>query len=146
MSNVSKMGEKLANTLISHLKKSPVLNGAVGFADSAINELNSSLRRDPIPLDELVSRLSENTDQTILNIQITESLVFVGGDLVASLNSMKQDMFCLDLKLYFQDVRSKVILKEIHKDLQSSILDEKSQQELVSKKSISYEVHAPHAQ
>ena len=53
------------------------------------------------------------------------------------------DCFSLDLKLYFQNNNDEIILKEKHKELDFSILDEISKKELMEKKSITYEVNEP---
>ena len=103
----------------------------------------ANLKHDPISLDRLVQGLSNDTDKEILNIIRSENLNFIGGELIVLGTSKKIDCFSLDLKLFFQNNKDEVILKEKHKELEFSILDETSQKELIEKKSITYEVNEP---
>ena len=128
--------------LINHLKKSPVLNALKDKVEQ-IAVQTASLRHEPIGLDDLVSKLSNDTDKEILKIIKHENLNFIGGELIVLGTSKKIDCFSLDLKLFFQNNKDEVILKEKHKELEFSILDETSQKELIEKKSITYEVNEP---
>ena len=68
----------------------------------------------------------ENPDAYIIR---SENLNFIGGELIVLGTSKKIDCFSLDLKLFFQNNKDEVILKEKHKELEFSILDETSQKE-----------------
>ncbi len=135
--------EDAANAIIDHLKRSPVLNKTVDFVEQAINKLNQNFQHQPIGLDELISGLSDETDKTILQIQQQESLRFIGGELHVSKESKQISYFSIDLKLYFQNQMEKIILKETHKELQISILNDESKNDLFQKGIIKYEVNEP---
>lgn len=128
--------------LINHLKKSPVLNALKDKVEQFAVQ-TSSLRHEPISLDDLVSKLSDDTDKEILKIIKHEKLNFIGGELIVFIQPTKSNIFCLDLKLYFQNNNDEIILKEKHKELDFYILDENSKNELMEKKTITYEVNAP---
>lgn len=128
--------------LINHLKKSPVLNALKDKVEQFAAQ-TSSLRHEPISLDDLVSKLSDDTDKEILKIIKHENLNFIGGELIVFIQPTKSNIFCLDLKLYFQNNNDEIILKEKHKELDFYILDENSKNELMEKKTITYEVNAP---
>ena len=66
--------------LINHLKKSPVLNALKDKVEQFAVQ-TSSLRHEPISLDDLVSKLSDDTDKEILKIIKHENLNFIGGEL-----------------------------------------------------------------
>ena len=91
----------------------------------------------------LVRGLSNETDKEIVRIIKSEDLQFIGGELIVLNKSQQKDHFSLDLQLYFQNKSEEVVLKEKHKELEFSILDEKSQQELLNKGTIKYEVNEP---
>ena len=134
--------ESILNDLINHVKKSPILNSLKEKVDQVAIQ-TANLKHDPISLDRLVQGLSNDTDKEILNIIRSENLNFIGGELIVLGTSKKIDCFSLDLKLFFQINKDEVILKEKHKELEFSILDETSQKELIEKKSITYEVNEP---
>lgn len=133
----------MVNMGIDHLKKSPVLQKSAHLADGVMDEMNKTFQHEPISLDNLVKKLSLDTDTLILGIQHKEKLDFVGGELTALSSAQQAEHFSLALKLYFQNPQGKVILKENSKELAMNILDAASQQELKAKQSISYEVNAP---
>lgn len=135
--------EHAANVLIDHLKKSPTLNKTVELVDGAIDEINKNFQHKPVNLDDLIKRLSDGTDEEILQIQHRDSLNFVGGELVVSATASQLDCFSMDLKLYFQNHLEKIILKEKHKELNLFILTNESQQELKRKGIIKYGVNEP---
>ena len=54
--------------LINHLKKSPVLNALKDKVEQ-IAVQTASLRHEPIGLDDLVSKLSNDTDKEILSLK-----------------------------------------------------------------------------
>ena len=91
----------------------------------------------------MVSKLSDDTDKEILKIIKHENLNFIGGELIVLSQTTKSNIFCLNLKLYFQNNNDEIILKEKNKELDFDILDENSKNELIEKKSITYEVTAP---
>ena len=128
--------------LINHLKKSPVLNALKDKVEQ-IAVQTASLRHEPIGLDDLVSKLSNDTDKEILKIIKHENLNFIGGEVIVLSQTTKSNIFCLNLKLYFQNNNDEIILKEKNKELDFDILDENSKNELIEKKSITYEVTAP---
>ena len=134
--------ESILNDLINHVKKSPILNSLKEKVDQVAIQ-TANLKHDPISLDRLVQGLSNDTDKEILKIIRSENLNFIGGELIVLGTSKKIDCFSLDLKLFFQNNKDEVILKEKHKELEFSILDETSQKELIEKKSITYEVNEP---
>ena len=134
--------ESILNDLINHVKKSPILNSLKEKVDQVAIQ-TANLKHDPISLDRLVQGLSNDTDKEILNIIRSENLNFIGGELIVLGTSKKIDCFSLDLKLFFQNNKDEVILKEKHKELEFSILDETSQKELIENKSITYEVNEP---
>ena len=140
---MSKNTEIAMNAVIDHLKKSPVLNKTIELLDSTIDEINKKFKHDPISLDELTSRLSDDTDKEILQIQQQENLCFIGGELLVSKTAQLAGCFSLDLKLYFQNQMEKIILKEKHKELQISILNEASQNDLLQQSIIKYEINEP---
>lgn len=135
--------EDSANALIDHLKKSPILNKTVELVDKAIDGINKNLHLEPIGLDELTSYLSNDTDKEILEIQQQENLRFIGGELLVSAKSQQNDFFSLDLNLYFQSQLDKIILKEKHKELRISILNELSKNDLIQQGIIKYEINEP---
>lgn len=135
--------EKLANISINHLKQSPVLQKTATLADVAMDEINKQLHIEPISLDKLAAGLSADTDKIILETQQNEGLKFIGGELIASAQATQAAHFVLLLQLYFQNSQNKMILKEQHKELALSILDEACQNELKQKQKISYEVNTP---
>ena len=134
--------ESILNDLINHVKKSPILNSLKEKVDQVAIQ-TANLKHDPISLDRLVQGLSNDTDKEILNIIRSENLNFIGGEIIVLGKSKKIDCFSLDLMLFFQNNKDEVILKEKHKELEFSILDETSQKELIEKKSITYEVNEP---
>ena len=134
--------ESILNDLINHVKKSPILNSLKEKVDQVAIQ-TANLKHDQISLDRLVQGSSNDTDKEILNIIRSENLNFIGGELIVLGTSKKIDCFSLDLKLFFQNNKDEVILKEKHKELEFSILDETSQKELIEKKSITYEVNEP---
>ena len=91
----------------------------------------------------MIRGLSNETDKEIVRIIKSEDLQFIGGELIVLNKSQQKDHFSLDLQLYFQNKSEEVVLKEKHKELEFSILDEKSQQELLNKGTIKYEVNEP---
>lgn len=136
---MSRLLEKISNILINHLKKSPVLQ----TLDVLMQEIEEKFERQPIDLNTLVSELSEGIDTKILDIQEKEKIGFIGGELAASYHNSKSKNILLELKLYFKDSQDKFILKEINKEIDKHILNEKSQQELFDSKVIEYEVDIP---
>ena len=134
--------ESILNDLINHVKKSPILNSLKEKVDQVAIQ-TANLKHDPISLDRLVQGLSNDTDKEILNIIRSENLNFIGGELIVLIQPTKSNIFCLDLKLYFQNNNDEIILKEKHKELDFYILDENSKNELMEKKTITYEVNAP---
>lgn len=139
------MKEKTENSfsdLINHIKKSPVLNALKDTVEQ-IALTTSNLKHEPVSLDSLVRGLSNETDKEILKIIKFEDVLFIGGELIVLNQSQKKDHFSLDLKLYFQNKNKEIILKEKHKELEVSILDETSQQELFNKGTIKYEINEP---
>ena len=134
--------ESILNDLINHVKKSPILNSLKEKVDQVAIQ-TANLKHDPISLDRLVQGLSNDTDKEILNIIRSENLNFIGGELIVFIQPTKSNIFCLDLKLYFQNNNDEIILKEKHKELDFYILDENSKNELMEKKTITYEVNAP---
>lgn len=135
--------ENSANAFIDHLKKSPVLNKTVGLVDGVIEEVNKNFKHEPISLDQLVARLSDDTDKEILQIQQQEALNFVGGELIVSSKASQDHYFSIDLKLYFKNSFGKIILKEKHKELELFILENSSKNDLLQKTVIKYEVDEP---
>jgi hypothetical protein len=134
--------EKYLSDFINHIKKSPVLNALKDTVEQVALK-TSNLKHEPLSLDSLVSGLSNETDKEILKIIKTEDIQFIGGELIVLNKSELKDHFSLDLKLYFQNKSEEIILKEKHKELELSILDEISQQELFNKGTIKYEVNEP---
>ena len=134
--------ESILNDLINHVKKSPILNSLKEKVDQVAIQ-TANLKHDPISLDRLVQGLSNDTDKEILNIIRSENLNFIGGELIVLSQTTKSNIFCLNLKLYFQNNNDEIILKEKNKELDFDILDENSKNELIEKKSITYEVTAP---
>ena len=134
--------ESILNDLINHVKKSPILNSLKEKVDQVAIQ-TANLKHDPISLDRLVQGLSNDTDKEILNIIRSENLNFIGGELIVLSKTTKINIFCLNLKLYFQNNNDEIILKEKNKELDFDILDENSKNELIEKKSITYEVTAP---
>lgn len=134
--------EKSLSDLINHVKKSPVLNALKDTVEQ-IALKTSNLKHEPVSLDSLVRGLSNETDKEIVRIIKSEDLQFIGGELIVLNKSQQKDHFSLDLQLYFQNESEEVVLKEKHKELEFSILDEKSQQELLNKGTIKYEVNEP---
>ena len=134
--------DKVLSDFINHIKKSPILNALKDKVDQVAIQ-TASFKHEPISLDNLVVGLSNDTDKEILKIIKHENLNFIGGELIVLGTSKKIDCFSLDLKLFFQNNKDEVILKEKHKELEFSILDETSQKELIEKKSITYEVNEP---
>ena len=129
--------ESILNDLINHVKKSPILNSLKEKVDQVAIQ-TANLKHDPISLDRLVQGLSNDTDKEILNIIRSENLNFIGGELIVFIQPIKSNIFCLDLKLYFQNNNDEIILKEKHKELDFYILDENSKNELMEKKTIKY--------
>lgn len=134
--------DKVLSDFINHVKKSPILNALKDKVDQVAIQ-TAKFKHEPISLDNLVLGLSNDTDKEILNIIKHENINFIGGELVVLSKSRNIDCFSLDLKLYFQNNQNEIILKEKHKELEFSILDETSQKELIEKKSITYEVNEP---
>ena len=95
--------ENLANMSINHLKQSPVLQKTASLADAAMEEINKKLHIDVISLNKLAAGLSADTDKLILETQQNESLLFVGGELTASIQATQTENFTLCLQLYFQN-------------------------------------------
>ena len=140
------MNEKFwngVNIAISHLKKSPVLQKTVSMADGIMDEMNKTFQHEPISLDSLVASLSPDTDKLILDLQLKDSIQFIGGELIVSIPSSKSEKFALLLQLYFKEQSGKVLLKENGKELELELLDKQSQQDLIDKGRISFEVEQP---
>jgi hypothetical protein len=109
--------------LINHVKKSPVLNALKDTVEQ-IALKTSNLKHEPVSLDSLVRGLSNETDKEIVRIIKSEDLQFIGGELIVLNKSQQKDHFSLDLQLYFQNKSEEIVLKEKHKELEFSILDE----------------------
>lgn len=136
------MKEKALNAAIDHLKKSPVLQEIRVAADSLMEQLNATFKREPVGLETLVEKLSNSTDRLILHTINAEKIDFLGGELTASLPP-HTDKLSLKLKLYFRSVAGKTLLKENEKQLDSSVLTADSFNELREKGSIAFVVDAP---
>ena len=107
---------------------------------------NENLKKyfEKIPDAELVKHCKLEIYKPQNNIDKKgENLNFIGGELIVFIQPTKSNIFCLDLKLYFQNNNDEIILKEKHKELDFYILDENSKNELMEKKTITYEVNAP---
>lgn len=139
------MSDKIEKTfidLINHIKKSPILNAARETVEKVAVQ-TENFKHEPVSLETLVHGLSNDTDREILSIIKLEKMKFIGGELIVLNKSEKKDHFSLDLKLYFQNKSEEIILKEKHKELEISILNEESQQDLLEKGLIKYEVNEP---
>jgi hypothetical protein len=97
-----------------------------------------------ISLDELVNQISEKTGDVIDHICREEALRFVGGVCEIQCSEVVSDgVFIAHLKLYFQAVSNDgYVLKEKSKIFPLSKLNEDSQEVLISKSVISYDINA----
>jgi hypothetical protein len=122
--------EKLLNTAIDHLKKSPVLQEVRNAADSLLDHLNDTFKHDPISLADLVTKFSDSTDQLIIETEQNENLEFIGGELTARLQPQKEQKLSLILKLYFKNQKGSFVLKESEKQISQNVLTSESLEEL----------------
>ncbi len=136
------MIENILNPVIDHLKKSPVLQTAISSAESLMDQLNSTFKHDPVPLDVLVGKLSCSTDNLIVASEHAENIKFVGGELTAYLPPADITKFALKLKLYFKNLNEEFILKESEKKLDRDILTSESLRELEENEQ-TFEVNEP---
>lgn len=137
------MKDLILNTAINHLKKSPLLQGAVSIANNYMDKLNENFVHEAVELDQLLAKLSPATDDLIIGFERNDGLTFIGGDLTVTLAHQETENFSIQLKLYLKDKKDKVILKEINKFLELKLLTTKSINELKSKNQIEFEVNAP---
>lgn len=137
------MKEQILNAAINHLKKSPVLKGAVKAANEYMDKLNQDFVREAMELDQLLAELSPATDDLIIGFERDEGLNFIGGELAVGLLPQQVEDFAIQLKLYFKNKQEKVILKETNKILSLNLLTDKSTAELNFKGHMEFEVNAP---
>lgn len=137
------MKEQILNAAINHLKKSPILKGAVKVADDYMGKLNKDLTRETIEISQLLAKLSPATDDLIIGFERDEGLNFIGGELTVGLLPQQLEDFAIQLKLYFKNKQEKVILKEVNKILELNLLTANSVAELNLKGRMEFEVNAP---
>jgi hypothetical protein len=111
--------------------------------DFFVNVRNVRLKPNHLRLDDLVKRLDQSTDEKILFIEKSESIVFVGGELAVIYEATGHPHFLLKLSLYFKNNDNKVLVKETDKYLNIDVLDGQSKTELVDLKVIKFEIKHP---
>jgi hypothetical protein len=99
-----------------------------------------------ISLDDLVEQFSDKTDEVILRVIHEERIIFVGGTMEAHYsNVIKNDVFILHLKLYFQNTNKEFVLKETSKILPWNKIDIASQEKLYREGVVVYQIDVPNS-
>lgn len=132
-----------ANKAIDHLKRSPVLNTTVRLVEQGLDEVDRHFQIEPIPLDDLVRRLSEDSDRFISNIVAKENMDFLGGHVVVRLDGENNEILMIMLKAYFSSSAQTIISKETSKTYDSTCVLKEDFERLLEVGEIAYEVNFP---
>lgn len=110
--------------------------------DDFLTRIEKGHRLDPLSLDDLANKFSNDTDRIIIEFEDREGLKFLGGKLIVSMDQ-NIDFFNFKLNIYFTTEDKRVILKEVNKKMPIILLTEDSCIILKTTKPIEYEVTEP---
>ncbi len=132
-----------ANKAIDHLKRSPVLSTSVSLVENGLDKVDRHFKIEPIPLDDLVKKLSDDSDRFIADILAKENIDFLGGHVIARLTGENNETLMILLRAYFSSADQKVVSKETLTQYESTCILKEDFDRLLEVGEITYEVNFP---